>query len=101
MKMHLDDIKDRLVSKGIAAKTIEIDRQFSVLSLMDNRLRIWVSDHSEIGSVSYDVDATVEYDPCNDIENLMNDICRAIDHIKTYDSVLKENGGELPIGWCY
>jgi hypothetical protein len=51
--------------------------------------------------VFYDVDASVDSPNCDTIEDLMREFDRAMNHIWAYNEALKQNKGQLPIGWCY
>lgn len=68
---------------------------------------LWVSVGFDFYGVSYtclsgQVDLpAIDSDKLMSINNLLNDIQDAIRHIETEETVAKENGGELPLGWCY
>lgn len=68
---------------------------------------LWVSVGFDSFGVSYtclsgQVDLpAIDSDKLMSINNLLNDIQDAIRHIETEEAVAKENGGELPLGWCY
>jgi hypothetical protein len=54
------------------------------------------------GQVIYDtVSGTVDYPTVDSIENLLDDLDRASNHIYVETKTAADNGGELPIGWCY
>ena len=102
--INLESIKDRLIDKGFDPESIEVDRQFNTVCLPASQISIWVSNDpyvDDIGAVFYDVDASVDSPNCDTIEALMREFDLAMNHIRAYNEALKQNNGQLPVGWCY
>ena len=100
-----EQLKQALISADLAAQQISIDKTCGIEYLIVDEVifvDMWQDEDEGIcGRVTYEVDDTVALPICHGIEAIVQDVLRAQDHVWAVNEAMKNNGGELPVGWCY
>jgi hypothetical protein len=94
---------------GINPKTIRQDNSYgtgAVVIKVTNDFEIFAyyteDDYGTGGNVTYLTESGhVEFPVVDTIQEIVQDVLRALDHIEIEIKACKSNGGSLPVGWCY
>lgn len=101
--MH-NPLKDALIAAGIPPESIVEDDTYGTGCLViDGEIFAYFEEDEDSagGNVVYDVEATVEQPVRDTLAEIVKDVLDAQIHIRVVKQAIKENGGELPVGWCY
>lgn len=97
-------LKNALIAAGIPEESIIDDGCHGTGCLIvDGEIFAYYEEYEDSaeGNVVYEVETTVEQPVRNTLEEVVEDVLRAQNHIWVVKETMRQNGGKLPDGWCY
>ena len=97
-------LKDALIAAGIPSESIvEDDRCGTGCLVIDKEIFAYFEEYEDSagGNVVYEVETIVEQPVRDTLAEVIEDVLRAQNHIWVVKETMRQNGGKLPVGWCY